>query len=137
MIDLYYWPTPNGHKITIFLEEAGIPYTIHPVNISAGDQFKPDFLKIAPNNRMPAIIDRAPQDGGAAISVFESGAQRESIPIRDRLLQIDRRAPVLRLLHTVVGFDDEFVLALAAGGDAAGRNAEPDKLSPHRVGAPF
>ncbi len=74
MIDLYYWPTPNGHKITIFLEEAGIPYTIHPVNISAGDQFKPDFLKIAPNNRMPAIIDQAPQDGGTAISVFESGA---------------------------------------------------------------
>jgi len=74
MIELYYWPTPNGHKITLFLEEAGLDYEIHPVNIGAGDQFKPDFLKIAPNNRMPAIIDRAPADGGEPISVFESGA---------------------------------------------------------------
>ncbi|MFG1212063.1 glutathione binding-like protein [Xanthobacter flavus] len=74
MIDLHYWPTPNGHKITMFLEEAGIDYTIIPVDISAGDQFKPDFLAIAPNNRMPAIVDHAPTDGGAAISVFESGA---------------------------------------------------------------
>lgn len=74
MIDLFYWPTPNGHKITLFLEEAGVPYTIHPVNIGQGDQFKPDFLKIAPNNRMPAIIDTAPADGGEPVSVFESGA---------------------------------------------------------------
>lgn len=74
MIDLYYWPTPNGHKITLFLEEAGLPYTIHPVNIGQGDQFKPDFLKIAPNNRMPAIVDNDPADGGEPISVFESGA---------------------------------------------------------------
>jgi GST-like protein len=57
MIDLYYWPTPNGHKITIFLEEANVPYRIVPVNIGAGEQFKPDFLKISPNNRMPAIVD--------------------------------------------------------------------------------
>ncbi|QKD84024.1 thiol:disulfide oxidoreductase [Thermoleptolyngbya sichuanensis A183] len=74
MIDLYYWPTPNGHKITIFLEEAALDYRIVPVNIGAGDQFKPDFLKIAPNNRMPAIIDPTPSDGGEPISVFESGA---------------------------------------------------------------
>jgi GST-like protein len=74
MIDLHYWPTPNGHKITIFLEEAGLAYAIHPVNIGKGDQFKPDFLKISPNNRMPAIVDHAPADGGAPISVFESGA---------------------------------------------------------------
>ncbi|MGE0253121.1 MAG: glutathione binding-like protein [Alphaproteobacteria bacterium] len=74
MIDLYYWPTPNGHKITMFLEEAGLPYTIHPVDISAGDQFKADFLKFSPNNRMPAIIDRAPADGGEPLTVFESGA---------------------------------------------------------------
>ena len=74
MIDLHYWPTPNGHKITLFLEEAGLDYTLHPVNIGTGDQFKPDFLKIAPNNRMPAIVDHAPQDGGDPISVFESGA---------------------------------------------------------------
>jgi len=74
MIELYYWPTPNGHKITMFLEEAGLEYAIHPVDISAGDQFKPDFLAISPNNRMPAIVDTAPADGGKAISVFESGA---------------------------------------------------------------
>ncbi len=74
MIDLYYWPTPNGHKITIFLEEAGLDYQIISVNIGAGDQFKPDFLKISPNNRMPAIVDHAPIDGGEPIAVFESGA---------------------------------------------------------------
>jgi GST-like protein len=74
MIDLYYWPTPNGHKIPLLLEEAGVEYTIHPVNIGKGEQFNPDFLKFSPNNRMPAIIDRAPADGGEAISVFESGA---------------------------------------------------------------
>ncbi len=74
MIDLYYWTTPNGHKITLFLEETGLPYTLHPVNIGVGDQFKPEFLAIAPNNRIPAIVDRAPADGGAPLSVFESGA---------------------------------------------------------------
>jgi GSH-dependent disulfide-bond oxidoreductase len=74
MIDLYYWPTPNGHKITMFLEEAGLDYAIHPVNISAGDQFKPEFLAFSPNNRMPAIIDRDPADSGEAVTVFESGA---------------------------------------------------------------
>jgi GSH-dependent disulfide-bond oxidoreductase len=74
MIELHYWPTANGHKITIFLEETGVPYKIVPVNIGKGDQFKPDFLKIGPNNRMPAIIDTAPADGGKPVSVFESGA---------------------------------------------------------------
>lgn len=74
MIDLYYWATPNGHKITIFLEEAGIPYLIHPVDISANEQFKPEFLKINPNNKIPAIVDKEPTDGGAAVTVFESGA---------------------------------------------------------------
>ena len=74
MIDLHYWPTPNGHKITIFLEEAGLPYSIYKVDIGKGEQFKPEFLAIAPNNRMPAIVDQAPKDGGKPISVFESGA---------------------------------------------------------------
>jgi glutathione S-transferase len=74
MIDLYHWPTPNGHKITIFLEEAGLSYRIHPVNIGKGDQFKPEFLAISPNNRMPAIVDQAPADGGKPFSLFESGA---------------------------------------------------------------
>lgn len=74
MIDLYYWTTPNGHKITMFLEEVGLPYTLVPINIGTGDQFKPEFLKISPNNRIPAIVDREPADGGEPISVFESGA---------------------------------------------------------------
>ena len=74
MITLYYWPTPNGHKITIFLEEAGVPYRISPVNIGKGEQFRPEFLAISPNNRMPAIVDEAPRDGGEPLSVFESGA---------------------------------------------------------------
>ncbi len=74
MIDLHYWPTPNGWKITIFLEEAGIPYNVIPVNIGRGEQFQPEFLKLSPNNRMPAIVDRAPAGGGEPISVFESGA---------------------------------------------------------------
>jgi len=74
MIELYYWPTPNGHKITIFLEEAGLPYEIRPVNIGTGEQFAPEFLALSPNNRMPAILDREPADGGEPIGVFESGA---------------------------------------------------------------
>jgi len=74
MIDLYYWTTPNGHKITLFLEEAGTPYRLHPVNIGKGEQFAPAFLQIAPNNRIPAIVDTAPSDGGEPISIFESGA---------------------------------------------------------------
>jgi len=74
MIDLYYWTTPNGHKITLFLEEAGLEYRIKPVNIGKGEQFDPAFLEISPNNRIPAIVDHAPDDGGKPISVFESGA---------------------------------------------------------------
>jgi GSH-dependent disulfide-bond oxidoreductase len=74
MIDLYYWHTPNGHKITLFLEEAAVPYNLHRIDIGKGDQFKPEFLKISPNNRIPAIVDNAPVGGGASISIFESGA---------------------------------------------------------------
>ncbi|MDC9604571.1 glutathione binding-like protein [Xenorhabdus griffiniae] len=74
MIDLYYAPTPNGYKITLFLEEAGIPYTIYPINISTGEQFKPEFLTISPNNKIPAIVDHQPADGGEPVSIFESGA---------------------------------------------------------------
>ena len=74
MIDLYYWPTPNGHKVSLFLEEAGLDYTVKPVNIGKGDQFDADYLRFSPNNKMPAIIDHAPADGGDPISVFESGA---------------------------------------------------------------
>src|ERR1700754_1137901 len=74
MIDLYYWTTPNGHKITIFLEETGTPYKVFPVNIGKGEQFKAEFLAVSPNNRIPALVDHDPPGGGKPISVFESGA---------------------------------------------------------------
>ena len=74
MIDVHYWTTPNGHKVTIFLEEAGLEYKIIPVNIGKGEQFKAEFLAVSPNNRIPAIVDHAPPGGGKPISVFESGA---------------------------------------------------------------
>jgi GST-like protein len=74
MIDLYYWTTPNGHKITMFLEESGLPYRIVPVHIGRGEQFKPDFLRISPNNKMPAIVDHAPADGGEPRGVIASEA---------------------------------------------------------------
>ncbi len=99
MIELYYWATPNGHKITIFLEETELEYQIFPIDIRAGKQFDPDFLKIAPNNRIPAIIDRQPQDGSEPISVFESGAILQYLAektgkflptnIRDRLVAME------------------------------------------------
>lgn len=74
MIDLHYWTTPNGHKVSIFLEEAGLPYKIFPVNIGTNEQFEPDFLKISPNNKIPAIVDHEPADGGQPLNLFESGA---------------------------------------------------------------
>ncbi|MEO3990963.1 GSH-dependent disulfide bond oxidoreductase [Pseudocitrobacter cyperus] len=74
MIDLYYAPTPNGHKITLFLEEAELPYRLIRVDINKGEQFKPQFLDISPNNKIPAIVDHQPEDGGAPFSLFESGA---------------------------------------------------------------
>ena len=74
MIDVHYWTTPNGHKVTIFLEEAGLPYKIFPVNIGKGEQFDRKFLEVSPNNRIPAIVDHEPAGGGKPISVFESGA---------------------------------------------------------------
>ncbi|MEI9996215.1 MAG: glutathione binding-like protein [Rhizomicrobium sp.] len=74
MLELYYWPTPNGKKVTILLEELGVAHTIKPVNIGRGDQFDSEFLKFSPNNRMPALVDTAPKGGGAPIRIFESGA---------------------------------------------------------------
>ena len=74
MIELYYWTTPNGHKMTMFLEEAGLPYRIHPINIGKGDQFAPEFIAISPNNRIPAMVDTEPADGGPPLPMFESGA---------------------------------------------------------------
>jgi GST-like protein len=106
MIDLYYWPTPNGHKITLCLEELAMPYNIVPVNIGKGEQFTPEFLAISPNNRMPAIVDHAPLERGAPISVFESGAillyladkSEQFIPADSR-----GRAEVLQWLFWQVG----------------------------------
>ena len=106
MIELHYWPTPNGHKITLFLEEVGLPYEIKPVNIGKGDQFKPDFLAISPNNRMPAIVDTAPADGGAPLSVFESGAILQYLADKTgRFLPADTRErfKVLQWLFWQVG----------------------------------
>ncbi len=103
MIDLYYWPTPNGHKIPMLLEELaeqghGLEYTVKPVDIGAGDQFKPEFLAISPNNKMPAIVDHAPTDGAAPISVFESGAILLYLAEKTgRLLSSDTRERVATL----------------------------------------
>jgi GST-like protein len=95
MIDLYYWTTPNGHKITMFLEETGLAYRIVPVNIGTGAQFEPAFLAIAPNNRIPAIVDQKPADGGAPLSVFESGAILQYLAEKTgRLLPVELRGRV-------------------------------------------
>jgi GSH-dependent disulfide-bond oxidoreductase len=95
MIDLYYWTTPNGHKITMFLEETGLAYRIVPVNIGTGAQFEPAFLAIAPNNRIPAIVDQRPADGGAPLSVFESGAILQYLAEKTgRLLPVELRGRV-------------------------------------------
>ncbi len=93
MIDLYYWTTPNGHKITIYLAETGLPYNLKPINIAAGEQFAPEFLAIAPNNRIPAIVDHEPADGGAPLSLFESGAILLYLAEKTgKLMQSDLRA---------------------------------------------
>ncbi|CAH1672003.1 MULTISPECIES: glutathione S-transferase N-terminal domain-containing protein [unclassified Chelatococcus] len=99
MIELLYWTTPNGHKIVIALEELGLPYRITPVNISTGEQFKPDFLKVSPNNRIPAIIDHAPEDGGRPLPVFESGAILEYLADKTGKLLPHGRRPRFEALQ--------------------------------------
>ncbi|WP_017523470.1 glutathione binding-like protein [Pusillimonas noertemannii] len=106
MIDLYYWTTPNGHKMTMFLEEAGLPYKVLPINIGKGEQFQPHFLKIAPNNRIPAMVDHAPADGGEPISMFESGAMLVYLAEKTgRFLPADirERAQVMQWLFWQMG----------------------------------
>src|SRR5690606_27034810 len=106
MIDLYYWTTPNGHKITLFLEEVGLDYKVLPINIGKGEQFQPDFLKIAPNNRIPAMVDHAPTDGGEPIPVFESGAMLVYLAEKTgRFLPTDvrKRADVMQWLFWQMG----------------------------------
>ena len=93
MIDLYYWMTPNGHKVTVALEELGLEYRIHPINIGRGEQFDQSFLAIAPNNRIPAIVDQAPADGDEPVSMFESGSILLYLAEKtDKLLPRDHRA---------------------------------------------
>lgn len=106
MIDLYYWRTPNGHKITMFLEEAGLEYRIHATDITTGQQFEPAFLAISPNNKMPAIADRSPGDRGEAIAVFESGAILQSLAEKTGLFlpqEQRRRKEVIEWLFWQVG----------------------------------
>jgi len=106
MIDLYYWPTPNGWKISIMLEECGLPYKMIPVNIGKGEQFAPGFLAISPNNRMPAIVDSAPAGGGDPISIFESGAILQYLADKTgRFLSVDvrERYSVLQWLNWQMG----------------------------------
>ena len=106
MIDLYYWTTPNGHKISIMLEEAKLAYRVKPVNIGRGEQFDPEFLSIAPNNRIPAIVDHSPQDGGQPLSMFESGAILEYLADKSGLFLPAagrERYIVLQWLHWQMG----------------------------------
>ncbi|HTN94526.1 MAG TPA: glutathione binding-like protein [Gallionella sp.] len=126
MIDLYYWPTPNGHKITMFLEEAGLEYRIIPVNIGTGDQFKPEFLKISPNNKMPAIVDHSPPDSGDAISVFESGAILVYLAEKTgKLLPKDLRGRKIAL---------EWLFWQVGGlGPMAGQNHHFSKYAPEKI----
>lgn len=123
MIDLYTWPTPNGHKVHIMLEETGLEYTVHPINIHKGDQFQPDFLAISPNNKMPAIIDRD-GPGGSAYAMFESGAILMYLadktgkllpePMRERydvvqwlMFQMGSVGPMLGQAHHFLGYAPE------------------------------
>ena len=126
MIDLHYWPTPNGHKVTLLLEEAAIEYRIVPVNIGKGEQFAADFLAIAPNNRMPAIVDTAPADGGPPVSLFESGAILLYLAEKTgRFMPADLRgrAEVLQWLFWQVGG-----LGPMAGQNHHFRNYAPEKI---------
>lgn len=126
MIDLYYAATPNGHKIKIFLAEAGLPYTLHRIDISKGDQFKAEFLKISPNNKIPAIVDNAPEDEGAPISIFESGAILIYLANKSaKLLSTDlrlRTAQLQWLFWQVGGF-----------GPMLGQNHHFNRYAPEKV----
>jgi GST-like protein len=126
MIDLYYWTTPNGHKITMFLEETGLAYRIVPVDIGSGAQFEPAFLAISPNNRIPAIVDHAPADGGASLSVFESGAILVYLAEKSgRLLpqQLRGRVEVMQWLFW----------QMAGLGPMAGQNHHFSRYAPEKI----
>ena len=126
MIELFYWTTPNGHKITIALEELGLEYKVTPVNISTGEQFKPDFLRVAPNNRIPAILDHAPADGGAPLPIFESGAILEYLADKTGQLlprEVRPRFEVLQWLYW----------QMAGLGPMAGQNHHFSQYAPEKI----
>jgi GST-like protein len=126
MIELYYWTTPNGHKVSIFLEEAGTGYEIHPINISKGEQFSEVFLSFSPNNRIPAIRDTAPKDGGAPLTIFESGAILEYLAEKEqKFLPTDTRGKydVLQWVYWQVG----------GLGPMAGQNHHFVQFAPERI----
>ena len=126
MIDLYYWTTPNAHKITLFLEETGLSYRLLPVNIGKGEQFAPEFLKIAPNNRVPAILDHAPAGGGDPIGLFESGAILVYLAEKTGQLlprELRNRADVLQWLFW----------QMAGVGPIFGQNNHFNHVAPERI----
>jgi GST-like protein len=126
VIDVYYWGTPNGLKIKLFLEEAGLPYRIIPVDIGKGEQFRPEFLRIAPNNRIPAIVDHDPPGGGAPLSLFESGAILLYLAEKIRRFipaDIRGRAQVLQWL----------IWQVAGLGPMAGQNGHFNNYAPVKV----
>lgn len=126
MIDLYYWTTPNGHKVTMFLEEANLPYKIFPIDIGKGAQFDPAFLKIAPNNRIPAMVDHEPAGGGAPVSLFESGAMLLYLAEKTgRFISTDLhgRAEVLQWLFWQMG----------GLGPMAGQNHHFGQYAPEKI----
>lgn len=126
MIDLYYWTTPNGHKITMFLEETELAYKVLPINIGKGEQFQPHFLAVAPNNRIPAMVDHAPADGGEPISVFESGAMLLYLAEKTgRFLPTDlrKRTDVLQWLFWQMG----------GLGPMAGQNHHFNAYAPEKI----
>lgn len=123
MIDLYYWATPNGHKISIFLEEAGLPYRIVPININQGAQFEPDFLRISPNNKIPAIVDHAP---GGPVALFESGAIL--LYLAEKTGQLLPKDPQQRLAAI------QWLFWQVGGlGPMAGQNAHFNNYAPEKV----
>jgi len=126
MIDLYYWTTPNGHKITIFLEEASLPYSIKPVNISKGEQFAAEFLAISPNNRIPAIVDLDPNDDKGPLSVFESGAILQYLAEKTgKFLPADLRGRTEAM---------QWLFWQMAGlGPMAGQNAHFNNYAPEKI----
>lgn len=126
MLDLYYWPTPNGHKVTMFLEEAGLEYRLVPVDIGRGAQFEPEFLRISPNNRMPALVDHAPEDRGPPLSMFESGAILEYLADKTRqFIPDDVRGRIETL---------QWLYWQAAGlGPMAGQNHHFSRYAPERI----